>query len=269
MKLAPKTAVLVRDGKEEEVGIDEVQTGDLFAVRPGENIPVDGVNVEGTTAVNESALTGESIPMDKEEGDSVSAATVNQSGYILCRATRVGEDTTLSQIIQMVSDAAATKAPIARIADQVSAAGRMHHIEVGKTAGVKQREALVMTGGQGDVLTARVFRGQNQLLRVEILSGEGVLQLFIFLHVHSVDMIGPFAAPQLGIKTPVHEHTESKLFKRRNIRLRYRNCHNTIVSFYKIDIDFEMGIKIRRICFPLPLHYTGKVKALSRKNQHF
>ena len=121
MKLAPKTAVLVRDGKEEEVGIDEVQTGDLFAVRPGENIPVDGVIVEGTTAVNESALTGESIPVDKEAGDSVSAATVNQSGYILCRATRVGEDTTLSQIIQMVSDAAATKAPIARIADQVSA----------------------------------------------------------------------------------------------------------------------------------------------------
>ena len=98
MKLAPKTAVLVRDGKEEEVGIDEVQTGDLFAVRPGENIPVDGVIVEGTTAVNESALTGESIPVDKEAGDSVSAATVNQSGYILCRATRVGEDTTLSQI---------------------------------------------------------------------------------------------------------------------------------------------------------------------------
>ncbi len=121
MKLAPKTAVLVKDGQETEVGIDEVRTGDIFAVRPGENIPVDGVIVEGTTAVNESALTGESIPVDKEPGDSVSAATSNQSGYIRCRATRVGEDTTLSQIIQMVSDAAATKAPIARIADKVSA----------------------------------------------------------------------------------------------------------------------------------------------------
>ena len=121
MKLAPKTAVLVRDGAEVEVGIDEVQSGDIFVVRPGENIPVDGVILEGTTAVNESALTGESIPVDKSEGDTVSAATSNQSGFIRCRATRVGEDTTLSQIIQMVSDAAATKAPIARIADRVSA----------------------------------------------------------------------------------------------------------------------------------------------------
>ncbi len=120
MKLAPKTAVLLRDGQECEVGIDEVMTGDTFAVRPGESIPVDGVVLEGTSAVNESALTGESIPVDKEPGSTVSAATINTSGYLVCRASRVGEDTTLSQIIRMVSDAAATKAPIARIADKVS-----------------------------------------------------------------------------------------------------------------------------------------------------
>ena len=120
MKLAPKTAVVVRNGAEVTVGIDQVQTGDVFVVRPGENIPVDGVILEGSSAVNESALTGESIPVDKEVGDTVSAATINQSGFIRCRATRVGEDTTLSQIIQMVSDAAATKAPIAKIADKVS-----------------------------------------------------------------------------------------------------------------------------------------------------
>ena len=120
MKLAPKTAVVVRDGPEREVPIEEVQTGDLFVVRPGENIPVDGVVLEGHSAVNEAALTGESIPVDKAEGDSVSAATVNQSGFLKCRATRVGEDTTLSQIIHMVSDAAATKAPIAKVADRVS-----------------------------------------------------------------------------------------------------------------------------------------------------
>lgn len=120
MKLSPKTAVLYINGEEKEVGIDDVNTGDIFVVRPGENIPVDGVIVEGSTAVNESALTGESLPVDKTEGDTVSAATVNQSGYIRCRATRVGEDTTLSQIIRMVSDAAATKAPLARIADKVS-----------------------------------------------------------------------------------------------------------------------------------------------------
>ena len=119
MKLAPKTAVVVRNGTEVTVGIDQVQTGDIFVVRPGENIPVDGVILEGSSAVNESALTGESIPVDKEAGDTVSAATINQSGFIRCRATRVGEDTTLSQIIQMVSDAAATKA-IAKIADKVS-----------------------------------------------------------------------------------------------------------------------------------------------------
>ena len=120
MKLAPKTAVLLRDGKEVEVGIDQVKKGDHFIVRPGENIPVDGVVLEGTSAVNESALTGESIPVDKETGDRVSAATLNQSGFLTCEATRVGEDTTLSQIIQMVSDAAATKAPIAKVADKVS-----------------------------------------------------------------------------------------------------------------------------------------------------
>nr|WP_325258689.1 heavy metal translocating P-type ATPase [uncultured Oscillibacter sp.] len=120
MKLAPKTAALERDGKEVVVPIEQVQKGDVFLVRPGENIPVDGVVVEGSSAVNESALTGESIPVDKAPGDGVSAATVNQSGFLKCRATRVGEDTTLSQIIQMVSDAAATKAPIAKIADKVS-----------------------------------------------------------------------------------------------------------------------------------------------------
>ena len=120
MKLAPKTATLLRNGQEVKVPIEQVQTGDIFVVRPGENIPVDGVVEEGSSAVNESALTGESIPVDKAAGDSVSAATLNQSGFLRCRATRVGEDTTLSQIIQMVSDAAATKAPIAKIADKVS-----------------------------------------------------------------------------------------------------------------------------------------------------
>ena len=120
MQLAPKTATLVRDGVEQEISVDAVKKGDIFVVRPGENIPVDGEIIDGTTAVNESALTGESIPVDKQKGDAVSAATVNQSGFIKCRATRVGEDTTLSQIIQMVSDAAATKAPIAKIADRVS-----------------------------------------------------------------------------------------------------------------------------------------------------
>ena len=120
MKLAPKTAVVIREGKEVQVSIEQVQKGDYFIVKPGENIPVDGEVIEGNSAVNESALTGESIPVDKAVGDKVSAATVNQSGYLKCRATRVGEDTTLSQIIQMVSDAAATKAPIAKIADRVS-----------------------------------------------------------------------------------------------------------------------------------------------------
>ena len=120
MKLAPKTAVVIRDGQEAEVPIEEVQSGDIFVVRPGENVPVDGVVLEGHSAVNEAALTGESIPVDKAEGDTLSAATVNQSGFLKCRATRVGEDTTLSQIIHMVSDAAATKAPIAKVADKVS-----------------------------------------------------------------------------------------------------------------------------------------------------
>ena len=120
MKLAPKTAVIIRNGVETEVPVDQVRKGDVFVVRPGENIPVDGIVLEGSSAVNESALTGESIPVDKKPGDPVSAATLNHSGFIRCEATRVGEDTTLSQIIQMVSDAAATKAPIAKIADRVS-----------------------------------------------------------------------------------------------------------------------------------------------------
>ena len=120
MRLAPKTAVILADGQEKEVPIDQVQIGDIFVVRPGENIPVDGIITEGSSAVDESALTGESIPVDKEPGDTVSAATLNQSGFIRARATRVGRDTTLAQIIQMVSDAAATKAPIAKIADKVS-----------------------------------------------------------------------------------------------------------------------------------------------------
>ena len=120
MKLAPQTAVLLRDGAETEVPVADVKTGDVFVVRPGDSIPVDGVVISGTGAVNEAALTGESVPVDKAEGDGVSAATINQSGFLTCRATRVGEDTTLSQIIRMVSDAAATKAPIARIADKVS-----------------------------------------------------------------------------------------------------------------------------------------------------
>ena len=120
MKLAPKTAVIRKDGVEKEVPIEQVRIGDLFVVRPGENIPVDGIVREGSSAVNEAALTGESIPADKAPGDTVSAATLNQSGYLVCEATRVGEDTTLSQIIRMVSDAAATKAPIAKVADRVS-----------------------------------------------------------------------------------------------------------------------------------------------------
>ena len=120
MKLAPKTATVVRDGQEQEVGIDDVRKGDIFVVRPGENIPVDGIVLEGTSAVNEAALTGESIPVDKNPGDEVSSATLNQSGFLRCEATRVGEDSTLAQIIQMVSDAAATKAPIAKLADTIS-----------------------------------------------------------------------------------------------------------------------------------------------------
>lgn len=120
MKLAPKTATLLRNGAEVTVPIEQVQKGDIFVVRPGENIPVDGVVLEGSSAVNESALTGESIPVDKAAGDKVSAATANQSGFLRCEATRVGEDTTLAQIIRMVSDAAATKAPIAKVADTVS-----------------------------------------------------------------------------------------------------------------------------------------------------
>ena len=112
MKLAPKTAVVIRNEQEIEVGIEQVHQGDIFVVKPGENIPVDGIIIEGNSALNESALTGESIPVDKKEGDTVSAATLNTSGYLKCEATRVGEDTTLSQIIQMVSDAAATKVQI-------------------------------------------------------------------------------------------------------------------------------------------------------------
>ncbi len=120
MKLAPKIAILFKNGREVEVQIEEVQKGDIFIVKPGDNVPVDGIIIEGSSAINEAALTGESIPVDKEVGDSVSAATTNTSGYIKCEATKVGEDTTLSQIIQMVSDAAATKAPIAKIADKVA-----------------------------------------------------------------------------------------------------------------------------------------------------
>ncbi len=120
MQLAPKTATIIKDGTEVEVSVGQVKSGDIFVVRPGENIPVDGKILEGSSAVNESALTGESIPVDKETGDTVSAATLNQSGFLKCEATRVGQDTTLSQIIQMVSDAAATKAPIAKVADRVS-----------------------------------------------------------------------------------------------------------------------------------------------------
>jgi len=120
MRLAPKTATVVRNGAEVVVSIDDVQKGDIFVVRPGDSIPVDGTVIEGQSAVNEASLTGESIPVDKAEGDQVSAATINQSGFLRCRATRVGEDTALSQIIKMVSDAAATKAPIAKIADKVS-----------------------------------------------------------------------------------------------------------------------------------------------------
>ncbi|MDE6102826.1 MAG: heavy metal translocating P-type ATPase, partial [Ruminococcus sp.] len=120
MKLAPKTAVIIENGEEKSVPVEQVKKGDIFVVRPGENIAVDGIIIEGESAVNESALTGESVPVDKTAGDSVSAATLNQSGFIKCEATRVGEDTTLSQIIQMVSDAAATKAPIAKVADKVS-----------------------------------------------------------------------------------------------------------------------------------------------------
>lgn len=120
MKLSPKTAVVRREGTEVTVPIEQVRLGDCFVVRPGESIPVDGIVTEGSSAVNEAALTGESIPVDKEKGDPVSAATLNQSGFLVCEATRVGEDTTLSQIIRMVSDAAATKAPIAKVADQVS-----------------------------------------------------------------------------------------------------------------------------------------------------
>ncbi len=120
LKLSPKTAVVKKDGRETEVAIEQVRKGDIFVVRPGESIPVDGIVIEGNSAVNEAALTGESIPVDKEKGSSVSAATVNQSGFLCCEATRVGEDTTLSQIIRMVSDAAATKAPIAKVADKVS-----------------------------------------------------------------------------------------------------------------------------------------------------
>ena len=120
MKLAPRTATVVRNGQEQEVGIDDVRKGDIFVVRPGENIPVDGIVVEGSSAVNEAALTGESIPVDKNPGDEVSSATLNQSGFLRCEATRVGEDSTLAQIIQMVSNAAATKAPIAKLADTIS-----------------------------------------------------------------------------------------------------------------------------------------------------
>ncbi len=157
MRLAPKTAVLLKEGKETEVPVDEVMTGDVFIVRPGEHIPVDGEVMEGASAVDESALTGESIPVDKQEGDLVSAATVNRSGFITCRATRVGKDTTLAQIIHMVSDAAATKAPIARIADQVSG------IFVPAVIGI----AILVTAGwliAGQTLSFALARGISVLV---------------------------------------------------------------------------------------------------------
>ena len=157
MQLAPKTAVLVRDGLEVEVPVDEVRVGDIFVVRPGENIPVDGEVTEGGSAVDESALTGESIPVDKQVGDHVSAATINQSGFIKCRAERVGEDTTLAQIIHMVSDAAATKAPIARIADRVSG------IFVPAVIGI----AVIVTAGwliAGQTLSFALARGISVLV---------------------------------------------------------------------------------------------------------
>ena len=120
MNLAPKTATILKDGIETEIPVEQVQKGDIFVVRPGEQISVDGIILDGATAVDESALTGESIPVDKSVGDKVSGGTINQSGFIRCEAARVGEDTTLSQIIKMVSDASSTKAPIAKIADKVS-----------------------------------------------------------------------------------------------------------------------------------------------------
>ena len=157
MQLAPKTAVLMRGGLEVEVPVDEVRVGDIFVVRPGENIPVDGEVTEGDSAVDESALTGESIPVDKQVGDHVSAATINQSGFIKCRAERVGEDTTLAQIIHMVSDAAATKAPIARIADKVSG------IFVPTVIGI----AVIVTAGwliAGQTLSFALARGISVLV---------------------------------------------------------------------------------------------------------
>ncbi|MBR6019465.1 MAG: heavy metal translocating P-type ATPase [Lachnospiraceae bacterium] len=157
MRLAPKTAVLVRDGAETEVPIEEVQPGDVFVVRPGESIPVDGVVLEGASAVNESALTGESVPVDKAAGDRVSAATINSEGFLTCRATRVGQDTTLAQIIHMVSDAAATKAPIARIADKVSGVFVPAVIAI----------AVIVTGGwliAGKTLAFALARGISVLV---------------------------------------------------------------------------------------------------------
>ena len=156
MKLAPQTAILVRDGEEVEVGIEEVRPGDVFAVRPGENIPVDGVVLEGSAAVDESALTGESIPVDKAEGDRVSAATVNRSGYLRCRATRVGEDTTLSQIVRMVSDAAATKAPIARIADRVSAVGLATPVAIMVGNGLGAKNGILFKTGEALETAGRI-----------------------------------------------------------------------------------------------------------------
>ncbi len=157
MKIAPQTAVVLRNGEETEVAIGEVAAGDIFVVRPGENIPADGTVLEGISAVNESALTGESIPVDKKAGDHVSAATINQSGYLQCRADRVGEDTTLAQIIHMVSDAAATKAPIARIADRVSG------VFVPAVIGI----AAVVTAGwllHGETLSFALARGISVLV---------------------------------------------------------------------------------------------------------
>ncbi len=196
MKLAPKTAVLERDGQEVTVPIEQVRQGDIFLVRPGENIPVDGVVVEGASAVNESALTGESIPVDKAPGDAVSAATANQAGFIKCQATRVGEDTTLSQIIQMVSDAAATKAPIAKIADKVSGVFVPAVIAValvttvvwlflGRSAGFALARGISVL-----VISCPCALGLATPVAIMVVSGMGAKNLILFKTAASLEVAG-------------------------------------------------------------------------------